>query len=90
MARYAIEQSIKFKEDLQDDEKIPDELNDVKAKIDGYADGVGTSKPEDWHHNEKWLKELRHKYFHFSARLEMGNGPNIVNGKRERIYYDDV
>ncbi len=47
MARYAIEQSIKFKEDLQDDEKIPDELNDVKAKIDGYADGVGASKPED-------------------------------------------
>lgn len=90
MARYAKEQAIDFKEDLQRDERVPDDLSDVKGKIDGYADSVGSSKPEDWHHNEEWLKKLRHRYFHFSARLEIGNGPNIVKGKRQRIYYDDV
>jgi len=97
MAKYARNNKIQLKTKLERDEDIPAEvatLDSARKKIESYMnrhDGLGafSSKSEDWLQNdEKWLRELRHEYFHFSARFEIGNEPRFIRGRRQRMYYD--
>lgn len=47
--------------------------------------GGGSSKPEHWHDNTRaWLRELRHRYFHFSAQVKKGHTPRLESGQRIR------
>ena len=93
MAKFTRENEITLNPKLDYDEKIIPELNVVKIEVDKYVNqhkgkGAYTSKATDWHDNTRaWLCDLRYGYFHFSARLELGNGPRYINGKRERMYY---
>ena len=65
------------------DEEIQAYVNQHQTK------GARSSRPEDWHDNQRgWLRDLRHDYFHFSARLEIGNGPRYENGQRLREEFD--
>jgi hypothetical protein len=88
MAKFAREEKIVLNPRLDKDEVVPEELSTVKQEIERYVDSTSHSSAADWHHNEPWLRKLRHEYFHFSARLEIGNGPRFIDGKRQRIYYD--
>ena len=69
--------------------KIPSTLDVVRDKIQGYVSkhddlGVRTSKAEDWRGDVKWLHDLRHGYFHFSAKIKLGHTPRIEHGERIR------
>lgn len=88
VARYARGKGIEFEERFDDDEKIPAELDEVRKRIDHYIATASQSKASDWRHNESWLRDLRHKYLHFSARMEVGHDPRFNNGKRIRYTYD--
>lgn len=91
MADFARENKIEIKDVIQRKEKVPAELSSVQNSIKAYVDehkakGANTSRPNHWHDKDKpsWLPKLRHDYFHFSARLGIGNGPRFENGKRQR------
>lgn len=91
MADFARENKIEIKNVIQRKEKVPAELSSVQDSIQAYVDkhkkkGSNSSRVEDWHDNKNptWLPDLRHDYFHFSARLAMGNEPRIKDGKRQR------
>jgi len=94
MAKYARDNNIIFKGDLDRDEKIPSELGTAQQEIQQYvaghdSKGSFSSKASHWHGNSiSWLPRVRHDYFHFSARLEFGNGPRFIDGKRQRMTYD--
>ena len=94
MARFARESELVFKSKLARREKIPPALELAYEEILAYvsqhqAKGAYSSQPEHWHDNQRlWLCALRYRYFHFSARLEIGNGPRLKNGKRQREYHD--
>ena len=93
MAKYARKNKIMIKSKLEKVENVPPELSTVQQELLGYVGkhegkGAYSSNAEDWHDNErKWLRDLRYRYFHFSARLEIGNGPRYINGKRQRGEY---
>lgn len=93
MAKFTRENEIKINSELEIDEDVSSDLKAVQSKLDKYVNqhkgkGAYTSKATDWHDNTRaWLCDLRYGYFHFSARLELGNGPRYINGKRERMYY---
>jgi len=87
MARYARETGIGIKGKLEGVEKVPSALSDAKQKIEKYVASHSRSSAEDWHHNESWLRKLRHDCMHFSARYEFGNGPRFINGQRHRKRY---
>ena len=94
MAGYARGKNIVFKGALNKDEKVPDELIEDQKKIQAYVSqhdalGARTSKAEDWHDNlSAWLRELRGRYFHFSAHYSsptvVGHIPRIEGGQRIR------
>ncbi|MCP4464028.1 MAG: DUF2235 domain-containing protein [Planctomycetaceae bacterium] len=94
MAKHARSSEIILKGRLESVENIPSELVAVKQEVDSYVSkhegkGAFSSQPQDWHDNDRsWLRDLRYRYFHFSARLEIGNGPNFENGRRVRQYLD--
>ena len=89
MAGCARDSKIKLKRKLESVEKIPSELNNVKQKIDNYVAKTKKSKASHWHHNdEAWLRDLRHDYFHFSARYSTGHTPRYNRGKRVRLTID--
>ena len=94
MAKFARENNIAIKRKLEKNEDIPIELSTAQQAIHEYVDkhkgkGAYTSKSDDWQDKKlTWLPALRHNYFHFSARLEIGNGPRFKDGKRTRQYYD--
>ncbi len=86
MTKYARENKVKFKRKLEVVEEIPSELNDIKQQMDNYIAIHQQSKAEHWHGNtEQWLRDLRHDYFHFSAKCKMGHTPRFKNGKRFRL-----
>ncbi len=86
MAEYARKSKVKLNPLLERNEAIPSELSHVKQKIDAYITNTEKSKAEHWHHNdEAWLRELRHDYFHFSARYSTGHTPRYNRGKRARL-----
>ncbi|MDZ4262692.1 MAG: DUF2235 domain-containing protein [Pseudomonadota bacterium] len=90
MARAAREKGIVFNDKLfNKKEVIPEALDGVKERIDNYiASAKGReSRADHWHHNEEWLRQLRHDYLHFSAQIEFGLGPRISKGKRQRMTY---
>ena len=90
MARFARDNKILLAEKLEDDERIPDSLSEAKEKVNNYVDnnkakGAFSSKANDWvNNNEPWLQDLRHGYFHFSAKHSLGLTPRYENGKRTR------
>jgi hypothetical protein len=91
MADFARENKIEIKSAIQRKEKVPAGLGSVQDSIKAYVDkhkgkGANTSRADHWHDKDKpsWLPDLRHDYFHFSARLGIGNDPRIENGKRQR------
>ncbi|MBL1259852.1 MAG: DUF2235 domain-containing protein [Thiotrichaceae bacterium] len=94
MARFARDSGLTFDSRFEGNENIPPALELADEEIQAYvgqhqARGAYSSQPADWHDNQRsWLRTLRHDYFHFSARLEIGNGPRYENGKRLRGEYD--
>lgn len=94
MAKYARLSEVSIDTKLEQIENIPSQLQSVKQEVEAYVSshegkGAFSSKPEDWHDNGRsWLRDLRHDYFHFSARLEIGNGPRFIDHKRGRHYLD--
>ena len=94
MVRYAKNKNIMFKDKLDTDEEVPPELENVHSEIKAYVSqhdalGARTSRPEHWHDNARgWLRELRHRYFHFSAHYSsptvVGHIPRIEGGQRIR------
>ncbi len=94
MAKFARRNEISIKGRLESVENIPSALVTVKQEVDAYVSkhegkGAFSSQPQDWHDSDRsWLRDLRYGYFHFSARLEIGNGPNFENGRRVRQYLD--
>ena len=91
MARQARAKGMVFKDDLDRDEKITDPfLIDVKQSLEGHAAGASKSDAGYWIDNhEPWLKELRHKYLHFSARMQVGHDPRFAqDGRRQRYLID--
>lgn len=97
MARAAREQGIVFKPNLDRKEKIPEELLAAQAQITAFIDSeqgkASThSQTEYWRNNkEPWLRALRHKHLHFSARDEFGLKPRInKDGQRHRLTIDDT
>lgn len=89
MVKKARDKGVALKPSLDRKEAVPAELNHVQQEIQGYVNKQDryTSKPEDWHDNRKFLRFLRHRYFHFSARMSAGHDPRIVGGKRTRKIY---
>ena len=89
MAVFARDQGINLKPTLEfENDVIDSSLHPIKAKLKSYAK-AGKSVPEDWHHNEEWLRELRNKHLHFSAHFSStGMEPRYINEKRKRLYYD--
>ncbi len=86
MVGYARKQNVKLLSQLEDDESIPEELSQVKQRIDQYIATTNNSEAKHWHHNnEAWLRELRHDYLHFSARYTLGHTPRYYEGKRARL-----
>lgn len=90
MAKAARERGVSFKPSLDKDEEIPPDLDHVRAEIDRYIATTEQSRPEDWHDNSRsWLRQLRHDYLHFSARMEVGYDPRInEQGRRKRYVHD--
>ena len=89
MVGYAKKKAIMFLSRIDDDEAVPATLGTVKDKIHDYVaqhDGLGarTSRPEHWHANTELLRQLRHDYFHFSAKIKLGHTPRIEHGERIR------
>lgn len=94
MVGYAKKKGIIFEAKLERVEEVPSELESAHNEIKAYVsqhDGLGTrtSKPEHWHDNHRgWLRELRHRYFHFSAHYSsptvVGHIPRIEGGQRIR------
>ena len=87
MARHARGKGLVLNDSFDDDEKVPAELGKVQEKIDSYIASTSNSSAADWHHNESWLKDLRHDYLHFSARMKVGHGPRLDVGWRTRVTY---
>jgi hypothetical protein len=103
MAKYASEKEsgVAIKNKLYVDEKIPAKLKSVENKIKSYIQQIGSnSKPDhwigpentncykDWQGNDKWLRDLRHDYLHFSAVfLSVAHAPRIEGGQRVRKIY---
>ena len=86
MAKFARENKLNIQPLLEDDDPINGKtLTDAKKRIDKYiaeTDPKKTPKKkstaEDWHHdNEQLLHDLRHDYFHFSAKWELGLTPRM-------------
>lgn len=98
MARFVREEGLSFTSRLDKDEVIPDDLSGARREIETHVNNALGQPPPSaqqahlraayWHRIDDKLKGLRHKYFHFSARLSFGNGPRYINGKRQRMYYD--
>ena len=97
MARAAREHKLVFKVKLDRKEKIPEELTElIKARdmIHAYIDSATSKLGREeqsayWLNNkEQWLKDLRHKHLHFSAKHEFGLKPRFKDGKRHRQTYD--
>ncbi len=86
MAGYARESGINLQEKLADNEEIPTSLSDIKTKIDNYIVNTSAtrSNASDWQGSQPWLRNLRHDYFHFSARCKIGHTPRYYQGKRAR------
>ncbi len=97
MAGYARKKKIVFKGALDKDEKVPEDmLGDTQQKIKDYVaqhDGLGARTSEakhwlddkDWDEDKRrWMRRLRHDYFHFSAKIKMGHTPRIEGGERVR------
>lgn len=90
MVGYAKRKNMVFMDELDKDEKVPAELSQIQDTIKSYVaqhDSLGarTSQAKDWHDNDRgWLRELRHRYFHFSAKVKLGHTPRIEGGERIR------
>ena len=80
-----------FIPEMTDYEKIPDSepsLNKVQMELESHATGASKTDPDTWRENmEVWIKNLRHDYLHFSARMQPGHDPRFENGRREREKY---
>ena len=95
MVKKARVKKIVFEGKFDDDEFVPRELDMVNQEIQDYVakhegKGAFTSKPRDWHDVKRtpWLRELRHDYCHFSARMETGHDPRIKNNQRKRMTHN--
>jgi len=86
MAAYAKENKVRLIANLERDQAIPDELATVKQEIDSYITKTARSSATHWlNNNAPWLKQLRHNYLHFSARIKTGHTPRFIRGKRGRV-----
>ena len=92
MAKTARENGMVFKVEL-DDEKVLSNttLSKMEKHIESYIANTTQSKADDWDKKMETdeelrtlLRELRHDYLHFSARLKLGHDPRIEGGKRLR------
>lgn len=87
------ENKISFYGEIEKDEKTPPELELAQQEIQAYVNqhkgkGTRTSEAVHWHDNGRtWLRDLRHGYFHFSAKLAFGHGPRYIGGQRQRMTY---
>jgi len=89
MAGYARKSKVVISKELENEQAIPSALNNVKQKIDSYITNTQKSQATHWHQNdEAWLRDLRHDYFHFSARYSTGHTPRYNRGKRARLTID--
>ena len=67
---------------------MPVELAKVREEIESKLESSDVKTAEYWLNNTKdWMKTLRHKYFHFSAKMEFGLTPRFKDGKRWRKHY---
>ncbi len=86
MAGYARENKVPLKSRLERDQDIPETLMAAKQEIEQYIARTPVSRAEHWlKNNAPWLKQLRHDYLHFSARIKTGHSPRFINGKRGRV-----
>ena len=89
MTRYAREEKLTFKKNIDVDEAVPAELSSVQQAIERYMNTTPRSRVWDWHRNDlPWLRALRHDYFHFSARDKIGHTPRFSRGSRFRKAYN--
>lgn len=89
MAKAMIGQGMEFKADLEEKEVVPQELHDVQQMLETHCTGPSKTDADYWRNNHApWLKQLRHEYLHFSARLKTGHEPRFKGGRRRRMTYD--
>jgi hypothetical protein len=97
MTEEALNKGVPLLPDLEQYEAVPPNvvhgdktLQDVLTEIQQYINSKGPydSIKDDWlDNNQEWLRELRHQFFHFSARMAPGHDPRIEDGKRTRKHY---
>lgn len=96
MASLAGPGGLAFSSSLQARNPIPAELNTVNAEVNAYIAGLGVSTINDWNRNTPQLRDLRHRYLHFSAHYDTLGiyDPHFtlrddrINGVRRRVIYD--
>lgn len=89
MVRYARDEKLTFRKNIDVDEAVPAELSSVQQAIDRYINTTHRSRVWDWHRNDlPWLRTLRHDYCHFSARAKTGHTPRFSCGSRFRKAYN--
>lgn len=97
MAKYAREKGIVFDNQFAFKVKLPSqfpELTTAQEKIDAYVEGALSraswkEQTAYWLNNkENWLKDLRRRHLHFSAKYAFGLKPRFKNGKRFRQIYN--
>lgn len=88
MTKETRQQGIVFTEKFDLNETVPDELSDIKERLESHASGPSKTDFEIWKNNrEGWLTRLRHDYLHFSARMTPGHDPRIEDKQRKRKVY---
>ena len=88
MARFARKREIKINTKLELVEEIPASLKTLKDTIEHYIQTGKKSEAKHWHGNLDWLRQIRHDYFHFSARHALGHIPRYSKGRRYRKVYN--
>jgi LysM repeat protein len=84
MADYAANTGLRFKK-LSSFYPVPDELKHIKQLVDEHiAKGLSTYNYW-WDMNSTEIRNLRHKFLHFSSSYGEANQPQFINNERRRI-----
>jgi hypothetical protein len=84
MADYAANTGLIFK-NVSRDYPIPDELKHIKQLVDEHiAKGLSTYNYW-WDMNSTEIRNLRHKFLHFSSSYGEAHQPQFINNERRRI-----
>lgn len=90
MADFVRDSKIQLTGYFGENNNIPSYLLNIYNKLKGYVNNSSgkDSMASHWQHNEKWLRDLRHDDFHFSAKVQFGLTPRFKNGRRYRKIYE--